>query len=608
MSRFYLDIEADDWIMTAGLIGLTRLFDERDLERRKSGIRIGVDQLASLSERYFKYFMETYSIARRDVERMKRLFKQTENNLDKFSENSTEIRNIMSEQLKKVEKYFSEYDEHKNLKALILSVKECKSPEHIYDLRDSIKSYEKIMSKDFINEKLTLNYAKAVIISPFYGQPSFLQAACNSLSKTEHIKKMYEDFVRPAEIELNFQEVLHEGNKENIIHFLKDHENVEIVKGNKPFKVWLKELKEVNSDKEIAEYFRNKVLPCSFIDSLPATLSYEEMMFSPLGISRKNAVNFFWNFDNKIPIPMSALARLVLFMAPIGLAIYQRKLGNRRSSKYIWFSGLVMKESFLDNVSLNDHYRRLRQTGSSFDEVVIGLLDDARERGNRKQESLLFVEVHSDYQSKKTLLDYYHMPPYAADYLMLFGKSLKGLYISEYREQFVRSVLSGADPKQTILTYIREAIESSRHAYGAYLAVRERYRLLLMKNGVSQVDEVKKRDKLVSVAFFQGKDLRNKMVSRIHSQEDKQETYRTSGKKKVEGIAYRLLNSTKAGNKHSFLDTVFRIHVAAGMEVSPIFLDILKEDGLDFETIAGAFITGLLGAEKRNAIQVEVSQ
>jgi CRISPR-associated protein Cst1 len=600
MKDYYIDIHAEDWLLTAGLIGLKRLYNEDDLELTSTGIRLYPEQLKSLPERYFNYFITTYSIANRDVERFERLLKQAIHKPEKTKDMAAEIRKTMNDQYKKVEKYFADKSECLELRDLIGLVKDCKKPENLNQLEECINQYKTIMNTPFINEKLTLNYAKAVIISPFYGQPSFLQAANNTLTKEEHIDKMYADFIQSVELELELHKVLQTANKiEDIIDFLENHDDYQ------PFKAWLRATKKMNTLEDVQSYFNENILPCSFIDTFPSTMSFEEMMFSPLGLSLNKAVNFYWDFNKKNPVPMSSLGRLILFMIPVGLTFYQRKLGSGRSSEYLRFGGLVMdNNSFQDNVNINQYYRGLRQTGSSFDEIVLGLLEDAKERSKRKESSLLFIELYSNYQTKKTLLDYYHMPTYVSLYLQSFGNSIKGLYLTEYRERFVRSILSGHDPKQTIFQYLREAIKFPQHALGAFIAVRERFRLTQMKKGVSSVNDVKKRDKRVSVAFYQGKELRDTIVFGRDSNGKETGPYRASGRKKIESVAYRLLNATRAGNKHAFLDTVLRLHVGAGKEVSSIFLDALKEEeGLDFETVAGAFIAGLLGEERKDNLE-----
>ncbi|PAQ15684.1 hypothetical protein CD798_05630 [Bacillaceae bacterium SAOS 7] len=358
----------------------------------------------------------------------------------------------------------------------------------------------------------------------------------------------------------------------------------------------MKIIKKQKSIEEVKSWFHDNVLPCSFIDNLPATMSYEEMMFLPLGISNNNASNFHWDFNKKNPIPMSAVARLILFLVPIGATFYQRKLGSGATTEYKQYAGVIIQDDrFIEIYNSNNYYRNARQTGSSFSEAVVGLLGDSKERAERKAKSFLFVEVHSD-GTKKTLLDYYHMPEYCAQYLNIYGNRLKLLLFIDERDAFIRSILSGLDPKQAVFRYLREAIKQEFHAQGAYFAVRERHRILLLKQGVSDVEEMKKQDKRISSVYIQGMNLRRSMVA---SRESSGESviYKASGKKKIDALAYRLLNAVKAGNRDSFLDTVFRLHIAEGQELNPVFMDVFKSEGLDFETIGGAFIAGLLGKE-----------
>ena len=63
---------------------------------------------------------------------------------------------------------------------------------------------------------------------------------------------------------------------------------------------------------------------------------------------------------------------------------------------------------------------------------------------------------------------------------------------------------------------------------------------------------------------------------------------------KIDGYIYRMLNSIKAGNKKDFMDIVIRIHMSMGKDVSPIFLEVLQDTDLDFESIVHSFVSGLI--------------
>ena len=55
-----------------------------------------------------------------------------------------------------------------------------------------------------------------------------------------------------------------------------------------------------------------------------------------------------------------------------------------------------------------------------------------------------------------------------------------------------------------------------------------------------------------------------------------------------------MLNSIKAGNKKEFMDVVIRIHMSMGKDISPIFLEVMQDTDLDFESIGHSFISGLI--------------
>ena len=57
----------------------------------------------------------------------------------------------------------------------------------------------------------------------------------------------------------------------------------------------------------------------------------------------------------------------------------------------------------------------------------------------------------------------------------------------------------------------------------------------------------------------------------------------------LDGYIYKMLNSIKAGNKKDFMDIVIRIHISMGKDVSPIFLEVMQNTDLDFESIGHSF-------------------
>ncbi|MGG4012246.1 hypothetical protein [Bacillus smithii] len=584
-----IHIDGEQWPMAAGCIGLAKLYSEEELPRTSTGVQLNDKILDTLAEKFIRGLIDQFSVVKRDVRKMMWYSNQAKKQPERTKEFAAEVRKILNEQYKKVKKYFSETEECQRLKELLEKLKEIKKPEEAPFIKEYIEQYGDIAAAPFINEKLTLNYVKAVILNPFYGQTSILQPVFNSKSTEEHIQQIEADFIQPAKLELMFAEKLDSAtNIEEIVAFLEEN------KGYKPFKDLLKPIKKLNNKDQVLDYLHNQILPCSFVEGLIATQSYEEMIFSPLAFSKMKAVNFNWNFDKKLPVPISAVARLVMFMAPFGMAFYSRRLGNEQASETFRYAGMILSQKhFAEVIKENLTYQKLRGEGSSFEEAIVGLLQESIDKAKKIINSYFFLEVYSDYQMKKTLLDYYHMPPYLAHYIACYGKTLDLLYHREYRDSFFRAVLKGIDPKEIIFDYLRVAIKNPYHAKGALFATRERKRILQAKKGV---EDMKNYDKTISYVYYRGCDLRNELMKDRMAEQG--EPYRASGKKKIDGIAYRLLNAAKAGNKSGFMDTIFRIHMAAGLDVPSIFVDSFKEEGLDFETISSAFIAGLIGQEQ----------
>jgi CRISPR-associated protein Cst1 len=594
-----IQIEAEQWPMAAGCIGLAKLYSDKELTFTSTGLILQEELLDHLAEKYVRGLIEEFSVVKRDVRRLEWYVRKVEHNPELTKQYAVEVRKQINDQFKKVEKYFSDTEEYSRLKDLLDVLKDLKSPEEASKIGEAVQQYEEIMKTPFINEKLTLNYAKAVILNPFFGQTSILQPVFNSKSTEEHIAQIEADFVQPAKLELLFAEKMADAKTvKELISFLEEHQDY------KPFKDWLKPIKKLPEMDDVYTYFTNNIHPCSFIEGLFATQSYEEMTFSPLSFSKNKAVNFSWNFDKHLPVPISAVARLVMFLAPFGMAFYTRRIGNEQSNENLRFAGLIQSQKhFSEIIKENLTYQKLRGEGSSFEEAIVGLLSETVDKAKKIQNSYFFLEVYSSYQMKKTLLDYYHMPSYLTKYIAKYGKCLDLLHHKELKDSYFRTVLKGIDPKEVVFDYLRIAITEPFHASGAFYATRERKRILEAKKGV---EDMTSSDKAISYVYYRGVELRKEMVNeRASSQEG--EPYRASGRKKIEGIAYRLLNAAKAGNKNAFMDTIFRIHMAAGLEVPSIFIDSFKEDGLDFETISSAFIAGLLGQEQDNKEKGEVA-
>ena len=643
-----IEIYAEEWFMTAGLIGLKRLLGD-DLEVTANGVRLTSDNLATLSEKYFTYFLEEYDVAEYDRETMLKNLNQAKQNVDKAKkyvdrskdykeyakQNLKNICKRVGDQFDKIEKYDvykhypkpikskneekKDYDERvkehfqdskeklycnesdesercRKLKLTLKNMKSVKIDKNLVDMEPLINDYYNVTKIDTINKKLTLNFVKAMIIAPFYGQPSFLNVSFQE-NFEEHVQKMNLDYVRPAQLELEFNELLNQKSWEEICLFIERN------KSSEPFKQYHKVSQKMSEISKFADWLENNILPCMFIGNIPASISFEEMTFAPLGVSLSNSYNFFWDFQKDKPIPISFLARLILFMIPVGAAIYSRSFQTNDKPEYKQFGGLVLiNEHFEEIIKQNNTYRQQRNKNASMNEIITTLFHESRLSAQKVYARYTFVEFHSEIKAKKSLLEYYHMPMYVAKYFYEKSDSLEHLKNLLLQDEFTRTILKGYDPKQTVFKYLRSAIEKRFDAFGAFIATRERARINLIKKGRDELME--KQDKKIAVIQKQGKQIREMIIGKRNNESDENH-YQASGEKKITGIAYRLLNAVKAGNNKEFFDTVFRLHISTEQPFSPIFMEANKEEGLDLETIGSAFIAGLLNGYTKDEGKVK---
>ncbi|MDA3129374.1 hypothetical protein ACFPTR_08405 [Aliibacillus thermotolerans] len=587
-----IELYAEDWLTSAGLVGLKRLFPD-ETENTPFGLKFDSEILEEVTERYFDYLLNNFSVAERQNKILTQALSRAERNPDTFKDIKKQVQRRMTEELKKVERYFPDIKETKELQETIEIVKKIKDKDDLPLLQEKKEVFIKILRMKQIHEKITLNFVKTVIMQPLFGQVSFLNVTHNKRSTEEHKEIMIKDYITPTILEIKWLDLL---NEEEDIGALLTY--LEENKDYKPFREWLRLFKKYDSVEQIKEYMEKEVPPCILFDNQYGTGNYEEMIFTPLGISLNKSLNFSWDLNKKQSVPLSALGRLILFMVPIGTAVYQRKIGFGAQSVYENFYGfLYSNDLFGDICQMNNQYKMKRLDENPFEEVIYDVLLESTEKAGKKQKKeMLLIEFHSNYESKKTLLDYYHMPNYVVDFFLQSGKTLRWIHLFDYREAFVRSILEGRDPKQVLFRYMREVIDSSRDGKNILMAVLERRRFLLLKKGVT---DVKSNNKVVYHIFGQGQELRKALMGAQQVRESEAEgTYTASSDKKIRGLAYRLLNAAKARHKQNFLDTAYRMYLGVNLEIPTVLLNVLHEKNVDFETVSSAFISGLLSNEK----------
>ncbi|AEH47542.1 CRISPR-associated protein Cst1 [Parageobacillus thermoglucosidasius] len=591
-----VQLRMGEWMITMGIVGLYRVFEyglrneiidqqyRQSISVRPWGLELDIDVLPQLPKAYFLYLIDEYSVAKRDSEKLRLYMKQAEKE-GQFQEALKNIKKTVESTTKEALKYLT----HEQLENVLETLKRIKKYEDLNDLIACVNTFETIIYDKKINQKLTIENFKDKILKSFFGQVSFLNNSKKDLDDLDdYIEVFQKDYVTPIFYDLQLEQVLvTASSSEEIIRFLDDN------KDYGPFK-HLKKAWKLKTIEHIRAYVKERVNKCLLLHNYLAFHNFEEMVFYPIGVANNKALNFNWDLENKQPRPISSLAKFILFFIPAGSAIYFKKEGFDEQSEHRMYAGFVQTDTiFSEILQKNNHFKQMKQSKEPFDRIVSKLVQSISTEAKYVTDHLFFIEISSNYKDrKKTYLHYYHLPSYLANYFQSsYAKKLDYIKPYEYREQFVQHVLRGADPVPVIYKYLRYCIENEISQIGLYIAVRERNRILQLKKGVKDMSST---DKRVYAVFRSGQEIRKALEQATASKAAEQ--YSASSNKKVNAIAYRLLNAAKAGNQKSFMDTLFRLHMSAEKPISPIFLNALHERDLDFATVANAFIAGLLSS------------
>ena len=193
---------SENWFYKLGIVGFNRImkynsqFHDLDLEDfkykvDKEYIVFDSKLLEDFPTYYYNYFINEYNVSvsmndKLDVSA--NLVKQyaLAQDKDKFKKKLGEIKKIISDRNKKIEKLgVSEYKECKDIESKINKIKY----EDMDELKKILSRYEEIVELDYINIPMTITYFKFVLSSSFFGQMSFLNV-CNN-SKTETSRRKY---------------------------------------------------------------------------------------------------------------------------------------------------------------------------------------------------------------------------------------------------------------------------------------------------------------------------------------------------------------------------------------------------------------------------------
>lgn len=602
-----IKIYKKDWFYNAGIIGFLRILEHNQdqfAQIKENYIEFESESLKKFAKYYFQYFFDTYNVALKTEKKIKKSFTNITNYL-----NIEETDKITQEKIKSEKKYIklvikSQLDKIKKIDEEIYQemLEEYNQIDEI-KIKEDIEKIEGIQQKltenlylDKINKRLTINLFKSILSKNYFGQPSFLNVVKSSLSYEEQENLMYLDYISNI-VETGFlQEIVEEKYSVDQLKIILEEKQKDPLIKKEIQKIEQNILKKyIDKNKEIKEiqnYLKENVLTdCHMCENENClTSNYSESNFIPLAISSDNMKNFFWNQNAKFPI--CDLCKLILFCIPAGITNLTKTIKEYQQGQIVYKEKEIVsfvnddsniESLFKINNYLKDRARTNENMQNPYNELILNIVTQEKQLSEWQLQNIFVVEFETEYLAYSRM-EYFHIKKYVARFFKEYAQtSLNHLKDYRFKLQIMDFILKDKDLKYIINERLREELRKENpFGLNCFLATKTRMTLNLLKKEDKNMEEkIKENNKKISVLYNIGTEIHEKLKN------DKQEN-------KLSGYSYKIINSIKAGNKKEFMDSIIRIHMAMEKDVSPIFLEVMKESDLDLETIGSSFIAGLV--------------
>ena len=574
-----------DWFYNMGIIGFLRIIENAgksdQVTIKDDHISFDSKLLEHFHEDYFEYFITQYSVVQLFKHTIERNINYAKGHSDKVKDCVKKIREELKKNIDKVKKF--DEDNYLILLKINQEISKLNSYDEIEVLDKLSKQAIEVIENPKVNNKLSINKFKYYIGDAFFGQVSFFNNNKSILEYEELKRIMYKDYLSDIVEYGHLIDVIDMQDDKALKEFIEEKLK-DMPKGNvkKLYTTISKKLKKGAVVSDIILYLQSDELAgCVMCGNYRGiTEQYTEGHFVPLALSSENAKNMFWNFN--LDREICAVCKLILFCTPAG-ATYIKK-GYLSDDENEFYSFINMDTSINELKKYNYNLLQSRDKDHPFKAVIADMVTENKKKSEWQLSNILFVEFKASCGDKKCKLNYFNMPVYLAKFFKIQDQMISCIYNQKLRGATIDLLLNEKDLKQLITKVLFEKLKdiygskniSGIHGADCYRMVRVRYLVNAYKGGHTEVD-----DKKLKVIRFSGETIREKYV-------------KDNALNKLSGISYRLLNTAKAGNKKDFMDTVLRLFTSAQESVPILFLDVMAEKELDFESIAYAFISGLI--------------
>ena len=593
-----LRVYKGDWFFNMGIVGFLNILHKAEVKKQvtinEDYIEFDSFLLNDFNNYYFDYFINEYDVSKRVESSIGYSLKYVKSNPEKIKDGAKRIKDNLKKQNDKIKKF--DEKNYNIIKEKVDIIGKLKKAEEVEQLETLAKECIDIIKIKSINDRLTANLYKFIIGDNYFGQVSFFNVAKSKLDLEGLKQVMYNDYLISIVYMGELKDLIENedlNNLEKCITERLDYLSKETSKkgiSKASIKTIEKIMKDINSKfikkkksiEDIKKYF-DSLEVCEMCGTYKGLINdYSESNFAPLGVSNDNAKNMFWNQDSTYSI--CDICKLILFCTPAG-ATYTKK--NYIENEDNEFYSFVNTDTSIDDIyDTNMNLKKLKDKDNPFNDLVIDIVSENKEKSEWQLQNILFVEFKASIESKKCKMNYFNMPTYLVKFFVKKESSqlIQSIYNPRFKANVVDSLLKNKDLKhligKTLRTKIKGNLEEEHKtnisSSDCFKSIKIRALIDSYKKGVYEMN-----DKKLQVVKFAGHEIHDYYIN-------------TNSKNKINSVAYKLLNAIKVGNKKDFMDTVLRIFMSAEKSVPSVFIEIMAEKDLDFESIGHAFITGLI--------------
>ncbi len=597
-----LRVYMNNWPINMGIIGFLNILKDTECVeeikksknyKKENYIEFDSSILENFHEYYFKYFMNEYDLSKRIENSINYNLSYLKKNEDKVKDVTKKIKENIKYQADKVKKF--DNDNFNELKIRFDEIGKIKSFDYIEKLENLCQECVDIFKINHINEKLTLNLYKYIVDDNFFGQVSFFNVNKSNLDENGLKKIMYNDYLLPIIynsklndiLELNDMDMLSKFVLESLTYIDGEVKSKRISKSSiktieKIFKYINSQFIKKNKNIDDVKFYLDNLKSCEMCGSIKGLVSnYTESNFVPLAVSADNAMNMYWNMN--LDFSICDICKLILFCTPAGATLVRKKYIQNDDNEFYSFINMdtSVKELFDNNYNL----RSKRDKDNPYEELIVDMVSENKEKSKWQLENILFVEFKASVDAKKCIMNYFNMPTYLAKFFTIESKLLESIKDKNLKASLIDIILKEKDLKFLIQDKLRikikQCIETVQGfttlSSDIYKVIKIRYVLNCYKNGGRE----KVDDKKLKLIRYVGREIHDYYES-------------INSTNKINGIAYKLLNTAKVRNKKDFMDTILRLFMSCEKSIPTVFLDVMSEKELDFESIAYSFISGLI--------------